>query len=697
MIANLNFDSYDVRMSDVNTRVEVVDNRESELILIRQYRDRGFTVENISDIYSGDESSLLKPSKVLARFSECSNSDHVVITGFSYYLPLWNDIHVNDFFGMLRDLLDSQKSGLILVIQRNAFNESLFTNPKYGMGRIVYLNSSNYHHPDNVQCTVAILDETLAPPSFKVGSFRELAEKICNPQPDCCRIYAIAGRASKKPGAFNASVSWPTSAREVLDAVWGYKDDIPPETYPILLKSCIENTKKPIEYLDSILGEGNSEPSRVLNRICELSDNPILPALLTYLMRKVPANSYIQKALETYVGKGTFLHHYIVTAAIENVGDGNQKYLANERKSAIKQCSTGSEKSLISEFVFQVMEFSEAICWLNCGTDSEKCDLIRRAGSYNLHGSFPEEISNLYPLLRDYMGKEFQYEDEVLTNYFSEYRICKITNVVSSAFLNTVNETKAKRMGVQTRTSALSEYSDDEETALLIVDGLGAEYLPLLVSLLKARGLNVERADVVKAELPTSTEFNPTFWNNKLRDIKGVDNTAHDGAEKHVQTKLEENIYATFQIIEREVVNSIANNIGGYKRIIITADHGLTRLAACAYNDGKSNTLDFDGDTWRYRDSTEDDRTPPANVDVTYNDKTGRHYWTIRNYDRFKKSGSIKYETHGGSSVEEMMVPFIVVARDANDIVKPKKRISRSSNDPSSQIKVDNSLDELFG
>ena len=686
-----------MRRNDVNTRIEIVDSRDAELILIRQYKDRGFTVKDVSDVYIDDESSLLKPSKILERFLKCSNGSHTVITGFSYYLPLWNDVHIKDFFGMFRDLLDAQKSGLILVIQRNAFDESLFTNPKYRMACIVYLNSSKKLHSDDIQCTVAVLDAAFAPSSITVGSYKELVNKICNPQPGCCRIYAVYGRCPKKPGALKASISWPDNEAEVLDIVWGYKDDVPPEVCSILLKSCIKNVKDPMEYIDSLLGVGNSEPARVLNRICEFSDNPVLPALLIHLKRKVPADSYIRKALETYAGKGKFNHHYIVTAAIENVGDSNQRVLANERMLAIRQCSTGFEESLISEFVAKVMEFPEATCWLNCGTDSEKCDLIRRAGSYNLHGSFPKDISDIYPLLKDYMGKGFEYEDKVLTDYFTEYRICKITNVVSPKFLSTVNETRAKRMGMQTRVSALSEYFNDPETALLVVDGLGAEYLPLLVSLLEARGLNIERADTVKAELPTSTEFNPVLWKNKLRDIKGVDNTAHDGAEKYVQTRLEENIYATFQIIERDVVNSVANGIGGYKRIIITADHGLTRLAACVYNDGKSNTLDFDGDTWRYRDSTEDDRTPPANVDVTYNDKTGRYYWTIRNYDRFKKSGSIKYETHGGSSVEEMMVPFIVVVRDADDIVKPKKRTSSSNSDPSSQIKVDNSLDELFG
>lgn len=697
MISNLDFDSYDVRMNDVNTRIEVVDTRGAELTLIRQYRNHGFTVENVSDVYNDEESSLLKPSKILERILERSNGDHTVITGFSYYLPLWKDVHIIDFFGMLRDCLDAQKSGLILIIQRNMFNESLFTNPKYGRGLIVYLNSFKKDYSNDIQCTVAVLNAASSPPYIAVSSYKELVNKICNPQSGCCRIYAVPQRSSKKPGALNASISWPDNEAEVLDIVWRYKDDVPPEVCSILLKSCIENNKDPIEYIDSLLGEGNSEPARVLNRICELSDNPILPALLIHLKRKVPADSYIRKALETYAGKGKFLHHYIVTAAIENVGDINQRVLANERKLAIRQCSTGFEESLISEFVTKAMEFSEATCWLNCGTDSEKCDLIRRASLYNLHGSFPEDISDIYPMLRDYIGKEFEYENKALTNYFMEYRICKITNVVSSKFLNMVNETKAKRMGMQTRTSVLSEYSNDSETALLVVDGLGAEYLPLLVSLMEARGLNIERADTVKAELPTSTEFNQVFWKNKLRDIKGVDNTAHDGAEKHVQTRLEENIYATFQIIERDVVNSVANNIGAFKRIIITADHGLTRLAACAYNEGMSDTLDFDGDTWRYRDSTEDDRIPPANVDVTYNDKAGRHYWTIRNYDRFKKSGSIKYETHGGSSVEEMMVPFIVVVRDADDIVKPKKRMTSSNSNSSSQIKVDNSLDELFG
>ncbi len=690
-------DSYDVMENPVNTRIEVVNSRDSELVLIRQYKDRGFKVVEVSDVFEETDQFLLTPLMVLRRLEAMAKRENIVVTGFSYYLRLWNNINVSDFYSRLKNHLDSNILSLILIVQSNVFLDSIFTNPKYSSGKIVLLTSTKESEPTDYSETVTVIDATFAPSSIIVGSYKELVRKICNPFSGDRRLYAVHDRGPKSAG-LTPMILWPEDPSEILNTVWNYRDVVSPEVSNLLLKSCIENGESPTEYLESLFGKENMTSFRVLNRIYELSDNPVLPAVLEFLKRRMPVDSFISKALETYSGKGSFLHHYIVTAAIQCVGDKNQKALAEERMAAIGQCSGGSEESMVSEFVSKVKEFPEAICWLNCGKDSEKCDLIRRAGKFNLYGTFPKEVSELYPTLKDYIGQEFDYGDEVLSEYFLEYRVNKITNNVPEEFLEKVNKIRAKSIQVPTRREALQSYSDDLETAILVVDGLGAEYLPLLIRLLKGRGLNIERADTVKAELPTSTEFNPIQWNNKLRDIKGVDNTAHDGAEKHVNTSLEENIYATFQIIEKDVVNSVANNISKFKRIIITADHGLTRLAVRAYELGLSSTLDYEGDSWRFRDSTKDDREIPDNVDAVFNEQMNRHYWTIRNYNRFKKSSWNKYETHGGSSVEEMMVPFIVVVRDASDMVVPEKRVTkRFSGSQSSQIKEDDSLDELFG
>ena len=698
MKITLDFDSYDVTKSDLNTRIEVIEERDQELKLKRQYKDRDFRILEIESVYEEKDTRLLRPEELLARIKSIQDKGPAVIFGFSYYLPLWNSDSVHEFFIRFRDLLDSQKSDLILVIQKDAFSESDFKNPRYYAGRIVFLKSSKKSEPDDYSETVTIFDADSAPTSLFVKSYKELVKKICDPKPRDRRMYAISNRGIKSAGLSN-TVKWPEQPSEILETIWAYRENIPLDVSSQLLKCCIEQEKTPSGVIEELFGKNNIDPRQALNRICEIADNPIFPAILNHLKHKFSEDSFIGKALKTYgTGKDTFQHHYIVTAAIENIGGINQELLAAERKAAIKQCTSESSESMISEFVSKVMEYPEATCWLNCGTKSERCDLIRRAGTYNLFGTFPESISDLYPIIKNYIGDDFDYGDTILTDYFRQYRANKIMNDVPTIFLETVNKTRAKSINVRTRREALLEYKGMADTAILVVDGMGAEYMPLLMKLFENRGLNIEHVETVKAEIPTITELNPIEWENKIRDIKGIDNTAHDGAEKHVETTLEENIYAAFQTIEKDVMNSVVKNIPNYERIIITADHGLTRLAIRANELKLSNTLDYDGDSWRYKDVTEDESSPPDNVDVVRNNLNGKYYWTIRNYDRFKKKGGIKYETHGGSSVEELMVPFIVIVRDASKMTKPMtRRTAQYSGNPSSQIKEDSSLDELFG
>ena len=694
------FDSYDVKSSTVNTRIEIVSCRDLEETLIRQYRDRGYTVLEVDSVYEDEDTNIIRPVELLKRFQSMKKVEQVIVTGFSYYLRLWNQINRIDFFGAFRDLLDSQRSDLILVIQKDVFSDSVFPNPRY-QNNIVFLQSTKETEPDDFYETVTVLDADSAPASLVVGSYKELVHRICNPLMNDRRIYAIKNRGIRSNG-FTDVVLWPDDPSEILDLVWDYKENIPSDVSSILLKCCVGKGVSPTKYIAELFGKENIDKVHVLNRICELSDEVIFPAIIVYLKHKFSTDSYIEKVLESYSGKDSFQHHYIVTAAIENIGDVHQQSMANERKTAIKQCTVGSEESMISEFVSKVQDYPEAICWLNCGTDSERCDLIRRAGKYNLFGTFPEEISDLYPLLKDYIGLDYDYGNSELTEYFRQYRVNKIMNQIPQSFLDLVNHTKAKDINVSYRRQTLAKYKEDQETAVLVVDGMGAEYLPLLVALFKKEGLNIELADTVKAELPTITEFNPIKWENMLRDIKGIDNTAHDGAEKHVVTELEENIYATFQVIEKDVVNSVVKGISKFKRVIITADHGLTRLAVLANDLSKSNTLDYEGDGWRYMKLGDNDSSRPDHVDVEHNIQNGEFYWIIRNYDRFKKKGGVKYEMHGGSSVEEMMVPFIVVTRDATDVVVPVKRKNEQfKGNSSSQIKeneeLNDAFDELFG
>ena len=211
------FDSYDVKSSTVNTRIEIVSCRDLEETLIRQYRDRGYTVLEVDSVYEDEDTNIIRPVELLKRFQSMKKVEQVIVTGFSYYLRLWNQINRIDFFGAFRDLLDSQRSDLILVIQKDVFSDSVFPNPRY-QNNIVFLQSTKETEPDDFYETVTVLDADSAPASLVVGSYKELVHRICNPLMNDRRIYAIKNRGIRSNG-FTDVVLWPDDPSEILDLV----------------------------------------------------------------------------------------------------------------------------------------------------------------------------------------------------------------------------------------------------------------------------------------------------------------------------------------------------------------------------------------------------------------------------------------------------------------------------------------------
>jgi hypothetical protein len=218
----------------------------------------------------------------------------------------------------------------------------------------------------------------------------------------------------------------------------------------------------------------------------------------------------------------------------------------------------------------------------------------------------------------------------------------------------------------------MAELQAQSDIALLVVDAMGAEYMPLLLALAKRRGMNIESQALVTAKLPTETVFNPIKWDETriLPAIKGVDNIVHDGAEKHEISLPEQNFTETLWKFETKIMNSIADGLTRFARVVVTADHGTSRLAVIAHNEGKGTTLSWDKqkdgepDDWRYSLAPEGTTRPPE-LEQEYFPETKKTYWIVRGYNRLPKKGGKLYELHGGATLEERLVPIVVFTRNA--------------------------------
>jgi hypothetical protein len=194
---------------------------------------------------------------------------------------------------------------------------------------------------------------------------------------------------------------------------------------------------------------------------------------------------------------------------------------------------------------------------------------------------------------------------------FSDYHLA---NTVTESFVKQAFDAKLPA-AINSRDSVLQDLSADSGTALLVVDGMGAEYYPLIRAAAKRRGMNIESAIVAAVRLPSSTKFNHIQWDadRVLKpEIYGIDNIAHNGAAEHENCPFERNITATLAVFET-IINRVADGLAKYEYVVVTADHGSSRLAVIAHDSELDKTLPWNGEPqdWRYSVAPPNMEPPP--------------------------------------------------------------------------------------
>ena len=280
-------------------------------------------------------------------------------------------------------------------------------------------------------------------------------------------------------------------------------------------------------------------------------------------------------------------------------------------------------------------------------SDREKEEIITSLQEIDLRSSL-NILEICYPELAYYLAP-FNM-DSSIDDYFDDYRFAKVSNEAHDDFIHDVYSI-AEEQGIRvykfsSRTQVVNELYD-KNTVVLFVDSLGAEYIPLLEHLFDVR------AQIAYCNLPSITGLNKDF----LVDKENV--TFYDLDEwKHAANKYPMSIVKELELVSslKEKVNSLLVN---YDKIIIVADHGSSRLAVL--HKGKSfPAKEGCVKKYRYGRYCEDSQNE-------YSDYLGCWHrddnWIFANYDRFSQQGAPTNEIHGGASLEEMLVPVILINR----------------------------------
>lgn len=270
-------------------------------------------------------------------------------------------------------------------------------------------------------------------------------------------------------------------------------------------------------------------------------------------------------------------------------------------------------------------------------------------------------LQQTLPALANYLSEAAEGYTSEQAEYFRRYRWLKVTNRLTDDFNRRVtNMARSKGFSVyalQSRNELVAEeYSAG--AAIYFVDGLGAEYLSYFAAELSdvTEGYSI-RYRVGRCNLPSITELNKDFLvgRNVVAEELTLDTLKHETRTYPENILSELNFLVTLK-------EKILRGLEVYGKIILCSDHGTSRLAVIARRGKFDNAVAADGrqvyKSGRYGDALSgDDKKFP--VALEFDGKT-----IFADYSRFVQKGSVGNEVHGGATLEEVLVPVIVIERN---------------------------------
>ncbi len=683
-------------LAEAKTRVLIMPPGESWTTLRRFCQERGDVEVHLSELVS-ENAWLPMPDEIFERVRNAmsvprTSGKTVVLLGLPGYLALLTDENKLAAITALREWVDDASGRNAVCLLRNddgteMILKAVFTNPRYRQGKQLIEIDAEPAFPR----FAAIRSARLTPASEEkessagrtevmlvghdlatfIPEVRDTFQKYLrytedHPSDSSVRRIVVASEGRELAG-LNADVRQIVNLRDFARLFYEVDDvGLSDNALRWMCGRGKEGTGKKLkETLNALFFKEGGVAKQVL-RVFDGHKGVEREAVLWLVKQVATMGGYLAwVAGQEGVDVGNFRSAYI-TGAKEWL-DAAAMY-SGERRDAIQEADAIMSNADIMQFIERCAGESTARVapWLNCKTDPERAELLRRCA---VDGVVSNVVKDVYSEVAKYLNADLVFGDVALEEYFKEYRELKMTGRVTHEFYARA-ACGMPPTAVQSRNAIMQQYVTDNGCALLVVDAMGADWLPMLVSMARHRGQDVDSIAVGEAHLPTSTKFNNIYWpdaTRRLPDIKRFDNIAHNGAEAHETRRAEENLAAALDVIGSEVLPRVAEGLARFERVLVTADHGSSRLAAlaCQSEPRLARTLacedgaEADVADWRYRERSAKCRCPPEMEETL----DGR-YWVVRGYNRLpKKGGGQGFELHGGATLEERLVPVVIFSR----------------------------------
>ena len=367
--------------------------------------------------------------------------------------------------------------------------------------------------------------------------------------------------------------------------------------------------------------------------------------------------------------------------SILEFGHKERKFPAWMRQRSRIMSILDENSAMMKDFCERATIKGKDILWyLSDETEEERAAIIHALCTY--HYTDDELNSVLYAIspqlfqyLQEFVFDEFNtrvmesdaYVRPLLTDYFQRYKHQKLTNHQDREFIDLVEkEAKVRSFTKLQARSAIVKKISKTGAQPYFFDALGVEFLSFIEAKSEDYGMQFE-CFVGHCNLPSITSKNKEFYNafpeGSILKEEGLDELKHHGTKYDYQFTTEPlHIFDELAILDRDLKKmSSALAMGKCQRIIILSDHGASRLAVTYRSENDKLQLTEPG--------KHSGRCCPTDADpgiefATFEDG----FAVLANYERFKGSRKADVETHGGASLEETVVPVIVLT------LKPKEQ-----------------------
>ncbi len=356
---------------------------------------------------------------------------------------------------------------------------------------------------------------------------------------------------------------------------------------------------------------------------------------------------------------------------IRHIRDNDFHQLYEDRKTILASIQIVPTERFWSEI--NALGAVDVLACLTCLTDIERktiFDIISGFDYQNRDAVLPI-IKRVYPQLYYYLENDIQPNKANLSpeheQYFREYKWLKATDSITEDFVAKVGRIAEEKgtsvFEMQSRNHYVTEHYDDQ-TAILFVDGMGieyADYLAYLFSDLSEKQYSVT-IEAGFCTLPSVTEINKDFMSGR--------NTVEPPVRELDELKHANNVHPESLIKQLNILDQLKDRVlgllvGNTNKIIITADHGTSRMAVKVRNTAFDNALQRPENTEIYKygrfcEGTQHESKYPTAI--SYNDRL-----IFADYTRFIQNGAPIDEIHGGASLEEWIVPIATIEKYSSE------------------------------